>query len=154
MATAPNPDGTANGEWHWQPENLLRAAWNYKWLVLFGTIVGLGLSAAVGSALPRVYQSTAQIAVVKKRPDAITGLDTRHIDEGMAPPQDLLRSSLILTGAVQASHLDAVESAETAGGDLADRIRSALTVVPTKTPLLQSQVFKLSYRGPYDGNCR
>ena len=59
-----------------------------------------------------VYQSTAQVLVVKKRPDAVTGVDTRHlaIEDYVATHQVLIRSPLIIERAIQKHDLGACES--------------------------------------------
>jgi len=134
-------------ETRWSPESLIRIAWRRKSLVALGLIAGIVASAALGMQLPRVYQSTAQISVVKKRPDAVTGIDTRPFgEENATPPQDFLKSPLIIDRALQSPAL----AGRTIGGrddtDIADAIKQGLTVATGRGPTGQTNVYKLTFR--------
>ncbi len=128
--------------------SLLRVAWQRKGFVVLGLCAGVAVSAAIGMNLPRVYQSSAQISVIKKRPDAVTGIDTRPLsaEENMTPPQELLKSSLIIERAIHSKGLGARGIPVNEDGDLTDAIKQALAVVPTRGPAGQTSVYKLTFR--------
>src|SRR4051794_24505170 len=91
---------------------LLEIAWNRKSLVALGIVVGLVLGLLYYVQATPVYQSKAQVLVVKKRPDNITGMDTRHlaIEDYVATHQTLIKSPLIVERAIQKRNLAALES--------------------------------------------
>ena len=58
---------------------LLQVIWQRKPLVLLGLFVGLAVGAVVYLYRSPVYQSSAAVLVIKKRPDVpLTGTDTRY----------------------------------------------------------------------------
>jgi uncharacterized protein involved in exopolysaccharide biosynthesis len=126
-----------------------------KGWVLCGLIAGAFAAAAVAAQLPIVYQSSAQISVVKKRPDPITGIDTKLLAEDHAsPPQDMLKSAQVIERAIQAQALTPDNFVVPADQDLAEAIRTALTVVPGKGPSGQTPVYKLHFRGRDAPQCK
>jgi uncharacterized protein involved in exopolysaccharide biosynthesis len=141
MSIPPSLSVTARTEKRWEPETLLWVAWQRKWLVVFGCLVGLAVGAVLGMLLPRTYQSNAQISIVKKRPDTVS-------EENVSPPQELLKSSLIIDGAIKAKGLDSLKTIKRPDEDWIDSIKNALVVAPGKaaTPSSPSHVFKLSFR--------
>src|SRR6266542_366527 len=130
------------------PETLFRIAWQRKWHVALGLFLGVVVSAGIGFQLPRVYQSSAQISIIKKRPDAVTGIDTRPLsgDEAVSPAQDILKSSLIIERAVQSKGLAALALNAREDADLTDTIKQSLIVLPGRGPTGQTSVYKLSFR--------
>lgn len=141
---------------HAEPATLAGVAWRYRWLVALGLIAGLGGGAAVARSLPPVYQSSAQISVVRKRPDAVTGVDSRTLagEDAIAPPAEVLRSSLVIGGAVRAGKLAALPTFAQAEGDVVEAVRGGLSVLPVRTPVGQSSLYKLTYRGGDSDDCR
>jgi capsular exopolysaccharide synthesis family protein len=93
--------------------NVLLAAWRrWPWVV-----VGVAVGTAVGFlalylARPRVYQSSAQILVVKKRSDMMAGADARmsYLEDYVATQIPLLKSERILRVAAQKVSRDRVEN--------------------------------------------
>ena len=148
MSIPPSLSVSAFTEKRWEPETLLWVAWQRKGLVLFGGLLGLAVGAALGVLLPRVYQSSAQISIVKKSSDTITGVDTRGLaaEENISPPQDLLKSSLIIDRAIQSKGLGSLTTIHREDEDLTESIKNALTVIPGKSGAGASYVFKLNFR--------
>src|SRR5262249_15130261 len=58
---------------------LLQITWRHKYLLFFGGVVGLLLGALYYTMIPPTYRSTAQVLVVKKRPDEAVGATTRNV---------------------------------------------------------------------------
>jgi len=146
-------------EKRWEPESLIGVAWQRKWLVLLGCVLGLAGGAALAVLLPRTYQSNAQISIVKKSPDTITGIDTRQLaaEESTSPPQDIMRSTMIIKRAIQAKGLGSIVSigrnAEETDSikkdeDLTDSIKNALTIAATRNSngVGSSSVLRISFR--------
>ena len=159
MSIPPQISVAKPAETRWGPETLLFVGWRYKGRVLAGVIVGLLVSAAVGMLMPHVYQSSAQISVVKKIPDRVTGIDTRSLsaEENISPPQDLLKSSLIINRAIESKGLNSLPIVVPADQDLTEHIRNMFTIVAAKVPpgqTGQTFVFKLNYRDRNDEDSR
>lgn len=150
MSIVPQVSPYRSAETRWGPETIFWVAWQHKAWVAGGLAAGLLVSAIVGSLMPPIYQSSAQISVVKKSPDRVTGLDTRNLsaEENISPPQDLLKSSLIIDRAIQSKGLGSLPIVVPSDQDLTEHIRNMLAVVPGKVPVgsAPSFVFKLTYR--------
>ena len=140
----------------WGPEAFARAAWRHKFITTVGILVGLATGAALAHYLPPVYQSSAQISIVRKRPDLVTGLDTRQMasEEYISPPQDLLKSSPIVENAMLKAGLANLPSFARSDVDPAEQIRNSLVVAPSKGPAGQSLAFKMSCRAADADDCR
>lgn len=133
----------------WTPETLLAIAWRHKGLVAVGIVIGMIVSAAIGAYLPRSYQSSAQLSIIKKRPDPVTGIDTRNMsaEENVTPPADLFKSAIIIDRAIQAKGLDELALPVPADQSLSEHIRNTLTVVQGKAAFGEKNVvFKLGFR--------
>lgn len=136
-------------------DSLWAIGWRRKgWLVL-GLFIGACAGAAIAVQLPKTYQASAQISVVKKRPDAVTGIDTRPLSEDNgSPPQDLLRSTLIIERAIHSKGLAALPLQVGEDQDLVEHIRNSLTVVAAKSPSGPTGVYKLHFRARDPEACR
>src|SRR6266446_5068164 len=128
--------------------SVARAAWHHKKLLLAGILLGLGIGVALLVFLPPVYQSSAQILVVKKRPDAVTGFDSRlpGDEDYVTPAQELLKSSVIIDHAIRASNLRSLSIFADEQDDVTDAIRKGLNIIPSKNPG-QTNVIKVAFRG-------
>ena len=126
---------------------LLAIAWNRKYLVGLGVVVGLiGGLMFYAQATP-VYQSKAQVLVVKKRPDTFTGIDTRNlaIEDFVATHKTLIESPTIIEGAIERRSLASLESF--AGKpDLTELIQKSLTVARNRSAGTNNNVLDLSFR--------
>jgi hypothetical protein len=122
------------------------------WLFV-GLLFGLGASAAVSRLLPSAYQSTAQISILRKYPEAIPDAHPAAMDS-IAPPTEVLRSPAIIENAIRSGDLGLLGIFAHGDGDLMPRIRTALTVVPAKVPAGQGNLFRLSYRDGDGEDCQ
>lgn len=93
-------DRNLSAEHEGGPDNLaagrgfLVVAWQRKLLIALSIAVALAAGTLYYNEASPVYESTAQILVVKKRPDTVTGMDTRNlaIEDYVATHQALLKS--------------------------------------------------------------
>jgi succinoglycan biosynthesis transport protein ExoP len=147
MSIANQPSAATNAV-QWDLARVLSVGWRHKGKVIFCMLAGIGVGAALCILLPPVYQSTAQISVLKKRPDSVTGVDTRQLvaEDYLAPPQDMLKSSLILGNAIRSSGISALPTSEDGENDPVEKVRKSFAVTPGKGQPGQNLVFKLSYR--------
>src|SRR5437588_5713109 len=84
---------------------LLQVAWERKALVALGLTAGVVVSALYYARSVPVYQASAQVLVIKKRPDAlpIPGSDPRlsYLDDYLSTHLRLIASPLIIEKAAQ-----------------------------------------------------
>jgi uncharacterized protein involved in exopolysaccharide biosynthesis len=129
-------------------------AWRRKGLLTLGLLLGASLGIAGSLFMAPVYQSTAHVLVGKKRPDALTGVDTRPLssEEFVAPAQELLKSHVVLERAINQRDLASLEIFASADEEPVEVLRKRLNVTTTKSPILGSAtVLKLSFRGSSQG---
>jgi uncharacterized protein involved in exopolysaccharide biosynthesis len=156
MIQHPQPNSRLPAEFNWEPATLLSIGWQKKRQILIGMVIGIAAGVALAQILPRVYQSSAQITIVKKRPDAMTGSDARHMgsEDFFAPPQELLKSSTIINAALQTKGLGLLATFDPENGSLSEQIRNALSVSAGKAVPGQPAVYKVSCRGSNTDDCR
>jgi capsular exopolysaccharide synthesis family protein len=134
----------------------MRVLWRRKGLFAVGVLCGLGVTALYALLWPPVFQSTAQILVVKKRPDPNPAGDARF-----APPEDvisgqhaLLKSPLVIERAVKKDDLRSLPSLAKEKTDVVEDILKKLSVTRNKDAQAGfSSVFTISYRGPVAEDC-
>jgi succinoglycan biosynthesis transport protein ExoP len=140
MSISPSWSISAVTEKRWEPGRLLWVAWQRKGLVILGCLLGLAVGGALSVLLPRTYQSSAQISMVKKRPDTVS-------EEAVSPPQELLKSSIIIERAIHSKGLGALTTIIRPHEELSESIKNALLVTPGRTTTTgPSHVFKLNFR--------
>jgi succinoglycan biosynthesis transport protein ExoP len=134
---------------------LLEIAWQRKPLIALGAAIALVLATFYYARAPRVYGSTAQVLVVKKRPDAVTGLDTRHlaIEDYVATHQTLIRSPLVVERAIKKRDLQALKCFAGQQDDLTDVIIASLGVNRSKTSSGSNNVLTLSFQATEPEDC-
>ena len=155
MTTEQNESGAGGNAAFQVGRGLLEIAWNRKSLVALGVVVGLILGGLVYVMDKPIYQSKAQVLVVKKRPDNVTGIDTRQlaIEDFVATHQTLIKSPLIVERAAQKPSLAAVESLR-GKEELAEEILNSLMVTRNRAAGLNStNILELSFRGPMASEC-
>src|SRR5688500_12286929 len=78
--------------------DLLRVVWRRKSIVALGLIVGIGLGLLYYWRCVPVYQAEAQVLVVQKRPEAVTGdaAHLSHFEDYVATHRVLIQSPLIV----------------------------------------------------------
>ncbi len=136
--------------------NPLQIAWRRKSLVLLGLVVGLVGGVVFQSQRAPVYQTGAQVLVVKKRADVlpIPGSDSQssYYDDYISTHLVLIKSPLIIGRAVKKHDLASLRSF--AGqGDPSGAIIGALSVARDGKEWSTTNIVNLSYRGPVADDC-
>lgn len=135
-----------------------RVVWLRRSLLLFGIGLGLLFGGLYYVAAPRTYQSTAQVLVVKKRPDEVTGKDTRNlaIEDYVATQQSLIGSAVVIDRAIAKRSLGGLatfedwEKDQQDGGDtLPEVIRKRLNVTRNRGSVsaYNNAILDLTFRG-------
>src|SRR5579884_4014954 len=107
LAADPYHFGGASGPSPWQ------VLWQRKAYVALGTVIGLVLGVLYWSMAPKVYESTAQIWVLKKQPDAPISADPSSVamanfnasEDFLSTHRTLIRSAVIVSDAVAKGRL-------------------------------------------------
>jgi capsular exopolysaccharide synthesis family protein len=140
--------------------NPLQAIWQRKSLVLLGLVVGLVLAGFYCANATPVYQSTAQVLVVKKRSDAvqIAGGDPRmsFYDDYVSTHLVLIRSPLVVGRAVKKRELRKLRSFAGQGDPTGIIIGSLTAGRDSKkdSSAMPNNIINLSYQGPIAGECK
>ena len=132
----------------WTGFHPLQAAWHRKPLVLLGLVVGLALGGVYYVLAVPLYESKAQVLVVKKRPDNVTGMDTRHleVEDYVATQREIIRSQLIVERALKKPALAGSPSFDGGGESAADALLASLQITRNKGPAGYNNVLDLSQR--------
>jgi capsular exopolysaccharide synthesis family protein len=127
--------------------SILEIAWSRKFLVGLGVVVGLALGLVYYNQSAPVYQSKAQVLIVKKRHDSVTGIDTRNlsIEDFVATHKTLVESPLIIEKAIEQHHLDGLECFDGAD-DLVEVILRSLSVTRNRSAGINNNVLDFSFR--------
>jgi capsular exopolysaccharide synthesis family protein len=138
------------------PRNPLQIVWRRKSLVLLGLVVGLIGGVIFQSQRAPVYQTGAQVLVVKKRADVlpIPGSDSQssYYDDYISTHLVLIRSPLIVGRAVKKHDLAALPSF--AGqGDPVPAIIASLKATREGKEWSSNGIVNLSYSGPVAEDC-
>jgi capsular exopolysaccharide synthesis family protein len=140
-AVRPEPQGVH------APRSLLQAVWQRRWLVLLGLAVGLAVGSLVHARRQRVYRSSAQVLVVKKRSDVVpvTGGDPMqpYQEDFVSAHIALLKSPKIVQKAVEKRNLARLRTFEGQGNPTSAVIASLSVTSNNRT------IIELSYRGPH-----
>jgi capsular exopolysaccharide synthesis family protein len=135
---------------------MLAMFWRRKSLVLLGLVVGLILGALYFAKQKPVYQSSAQVLVIKKRQDALpipgSEASLSYYDDYLATHMKLIKSPVIVRKAAARKEVQGL--ATLAGGDRTGTILGGLAVGRDKDPSGSvSNIFELSFRGPVAEDC-
>jgi capsular exopolysaccharide synthesis family protein len=128
-------------------------AWRRKSLLALGLAVGLVLGSLHYARQTPIYQSSAQVLVVKKRPDALPSSMTGALysEDYLSTHVALIRSPLVIERAVAKWELGSLRSL--AGmGDPTPSIINGLGVV-RETSSVSSSILNLTYRGTAADEC-
>ncbi len=149
---------TASGPSLWE------IVWQRKAYVALGAVVGLALGVLYWSMTPKVYESSAQVWVLKKQPNAplsstegasLAG-DTNPAEDFLSTHQTVLRSAVILSNAVAKGHLRDLETFRSSKRPARDLFR-ALTVGRDRdksaSASATSQVLNISFRCNHAEDC-
>ncbi len=131
--------------------NPLRMFLRRKWLVALGVFTGAVLGALFYSRAAPIYQSYAQVLVVKKTPDALPMASADgHVsaaEDYLSTHQTLIRSPVIVLDAVQKGDLRSLKSF--AGrGDTVGEIINSLKVSREINGSAATNILNISFRGP------
>jgi polysaccharide biosynthesis transport protein len=134
----------------------LAAAWRRKVLLLMGTFVGILLGAAYYASRVPVFSASAQVLVVKKRPEVLlVGVGDARVastDDFMGTHLTLIRSPLVVGRAVMKGSFATLASFADKG-DPTRSIIAALSVTRDTKDGGSGNVLVLSYRGPVPEDC-
>src|ERR1700719_1421108 len=111
----------------------LEIAWNRKFWIGLGIVPALMLGFLYYRQLPPLYESKAQILIVKKRPDSLTGIDTRNLssEDFFLTHKSAIESPTIIAGAIHKREL--VSLVSFAGKeDLIEPIQKSLSVTRSR----------------------
>jgi capsular exopolysaccharide synthesis family protein len=135
--------------------HILQVAWRHKSLIALGIVLGLTLGLLYYAQRPPLYQSTAQVLVVKKRPEAVTGVVAQPIsvEDYVATQQVLIKSPVIVDRAIKKGGLANFQSFANEKEELTEVIIKALTVTRNKTTAGNNNVLDLSFRGAVASEC-
>jgi capsular exopolysaccharide synthesis family protein len=133
--------------------NLLQVLWQHRSLILLAGAAGLVVGLLYYSQKPPVFQSRAQVLVVKKRSDAlpVAGGDPRlsFYEDYVSTHLVLIRSPLVVERAVRKKDLGALPSLA-AGGDPTGAILAGLSAgrnTAKDGSTAPDNIINLSYRG-------
>lgn len=139
--------------------NLFRIAWQRKALLLLGVILGFVLGSLYYAQRQPLYQSVAQVLVVKKRPDVlpIPGEDARsaYYEDYLSTHLVLLRSRDLIRNAVKDHNLGALPSLAGSGDPTGIIIGSLGAARDSRDPNSGTftNLINLSYRGSNPEDC-
>lgn len=137
---------------------LVRICWRGKWLLVLGTLLGLGYGLRHYLGEPPIYQSSTQVLVVKKKQSEalpVPRMDYSYLEDYLSEHVVLIKSPLIIGRAVQSSHLQSLRSF--AGqDDPTYTIIGALSITrdTAASPLQSNHILTLSYSGGDPEDCR
>jgi capsular polysaccharide biosynthesis protein len=132
---------------------LFRVAWARKSLLALGVAVALTLGALYYAQCAPVYQSSARVLVIKKRPDAVTALQTQfsHFEDYVSTHQMLITSPLIVERAIKNSNLATLKSFAGTEERLAEVIIKRLSAKRKKDS--SENILNLTFQGPVADEC-
>jgi capsular exopolysaccharide synthesis family protein len=137
--------------------NPLQVAWQRKPFVTFGLVVGIVLAVLYSAQRPPVYQSSAQVLVVKKRPEMLplTGADPYMAlyEDYVSTHLVLIRSVLIVEKAVKKRDLGSLPSFANKGDPTPTIIASLVAARDSKDASTPTNIIVLSYRGVTAEDC-
>ncbi|MCI0461138.1 MAG: Wzz/FepE/Etk N-terminal domain-containing protein, partial [Gemmataceae bacterium] len=133
---------------------LLRIAWERRLAVAVGALAGALVALAYYLLSTPLYTSSAQILVVRKHPDAVTGGDRLAASEDyVATHQALLKSPLVIERAIKEGRLAGLQSLADAR-DPTEAILQKLSITRSRDPSGNSNnVLTLAFRGADPDEC-
>ncbi len=137
--------------------SLLRIAWQRKPLVALGLVIGLVVGTFYYAQRTPVYQSTAQVLVIKKRPEALPlpGTDPRlsSYEDYLATHVALIRSQLIVDRAVERNGLKGLTSLHEEGSTVNSIIRNLTVARERETGGSSTNILNLTFRCSQNEEC-
>jgi succinoglycan biosynthesis transport protein ExoP len=139
--------------------NPLQIAWQRKPLVALGVLAGVAVAAIFASQKAPIYQSTAQVLVVKKHADAALPMpgggnpSVGYYDDYVSTHLALIRSQVVIDKAVKKRDLGSLPSLS-GRGNPTPAIIAALAAARDTKESGATNIVNLSYRGPVAEDCR
>jgi uncharacterized protein involved in exopolysaccharide biosynthesis len=139
--------------------DLLQIVWRRKSLLLLGIVIGVVAGSLYYSRAVPIYESSAEVLVVKKRPEVVTG-DQRSMssfEDYVATHRALIKSPLIIEQAIAQGKLGQLktfrETEVLTEHDLSDRIIRRLTIGRGSRDLGEGadSILTLAFRGNVAG---
>lgn len=130
---------------------LLLIAWQRKWLVVLGLVVGLAVAVFFHKQSPPLYRSTAQVLVDKKLSDMpVVSSNDANYQDYLATHMELIRSPLIVRRAIQKPEVQNLPVFASQGADPMGAIISSLSVSRGAKDSMgnYTNILHLSCRGP------
>lgn len=138
--------------------DFLQILWHRKSLIVLGLIVGLLAGGLFYVHSKPIYESDAQVLVVEKRPEAVTG-ETRGVtafDDYIATHRILIQSPLVVERAIRQGNLSGLRTFAGESGDLTQAVIKNLVVGRAAQDAQgnsNNSVLSLSFRGPVAAEC-
>jgi capsular exopolysaccharide synthesis family protein len=143
-----------------EPLSLLhvgKVVWRRKWLVVLGVVIGLSIGAIYYAQMAPVYESTAQVLIIKKRPEAIVGQTAQlsSFEDYVDTHRTLIQSPLIIDRAVKQGNFAALKSFAGEERPLTEVVIENLSVNPVSqtSQVSAESILALSYRGHVAQEC-
>ncbi len=137
--------------------NIYRIAWQRKSLLFLGLLVGLVIGALIYSQKDPVYQSTAQIAVLRKS-QMMQPQDPRAIvfDDYLTYHASQLRNTTILNELIKDNKIKNLDTfANKTPVDMMGIIMGGLMVNrDNRDPNVRSPILQLTFKGPVANDCQ
>ncbi|MCC6421763.1 MAG: polysaccharide biosynthesis tyrosine autokinase [Gemmataceae bacterium] len=134
---------------------LLQIAWERRWAVALGLLCGAAAGAAYYLLTPPVYTSSAQLLVVRKAPETVTGGDGRSgaAEDYVSTHQAILKSPLVIDRAIKLGGLVSLPSLAHAR-DATEAVLQRLTIVRARDPAgASNNILTLTFRGAGPDEC-
>lgn len=126
----------------------LGIVWRRKALLLLGGVLGLAGGLLSYSQSPPVYESSCQVLIIKKRPDAaVGGNNLLEFNDQLATHQAIIKSSVLVERAVKNRALHNLAS-YAGGGDPTGAIIGSTTTSRATAGVSSQEILHLSFRGP------
>jgi capsular exopolysaccharide synthesis family protein len=140
--------------------DLLQIVWRRKLLIAVCLVIGLAAGGLFYVLSTPCYQSDAQVLVVKKRPEVVTGANPAltQFDDYMATQRILIRCPLVVERAIRLGNLRGLQTFAGEAGDLTQTVIKSLSVGPASqdasaASTVPTNVLSLSFRGPVAAEC-
>jgi capsular exopolysaccharide synthesis family protein len=130
--------------------------WRRKFAIIAGILLGIGAGALYYFLTAPQYNSTAQLLVLKKRPEGVLGLDpaaSGPTEDFVATQQGVLKSPLVIQRAIKEGGLAAIETFH-AERDLTEAILKKLVVTRQKDSMgAGTNILVLAFRSGVKEDC-
>ena len=137
--------------------DLVRIAWGRKSLVALAVVCAVVLGALYYAQATPIYESSAEVLVVKKRPEVVTGNEiyASQFEDYVSTHTVLIKSPLIIERAIQAADFRSLKTFAEEKDDLIEVVIEQLSVGRGSKELGKSadSILTLTFRGPVAHEC-